>query len=114
MISLKIYLYKHSGITSLHVSDGIKLREITITENGLALDNSVDLFNRWLNNTRYNVRVIYQGVDLTISQWSRELNINNSTLRSRLKRFNSDMGAILDTYKDMKDSYEDYINRERR
>lgn len=67
-----------------------------------------------VNNTRYNVRVIYQGVDLTISQWARGLNINNSTLRSRLRRFNFDMGAILNTYKDMKDSYENYINRERR
>lgn len=40
------------------------------------------------NNTRKNVFITYKCKTQTISQWSRELNINDGTLRDRINRYN--------------------------
>ena len=36
------------------------------------------------NNARSNIRLIYNGENLTISQWSRRMGINYDTLRYRV------------------------------
>lgn len=47
---------------------------------------------RWVNskiqsnNTRYNRYITYEGLTLTVSQWSDKIKVDSSTIRERLKR----------------------------
>jgi hypothetical protein len=67
---------------------GYSLERIN-NELGYSIDNC-----KWakaveqMNNTRHNKFVTYQGETMTISQWSRNLNIDKDVLYSRLGRLN--------------------------
>ena len=56
---------------------------------------------RWItnqeqqNNKRNNRIITFNGKSQTISEWSRELNINEQTLRNRLKKENADIEKAL-------------------